>query len=156
MNITPEQFQILFPRAVKWVSDMETEILQKGAPLNPDQIEDAKNAGVKAPEKVRVLYAPIPIPVDLALAKAAMETGLISPHTGGTTFQYGIVIRSDCRADRKLLIHELTHTGQYERLGGIANFLHPYVSECLSPGYPFGPLEQEAMKTADRLVGNQP
>jgi hypothetical protein len=36
---------------------------------------------------------------------------------------------------------------QYERLGGIRPFLKLYLYECLvTPGYPFGPLEQEAIQ----------
>ena len=154
MNITPEQLQILFPRAVKWVEDMEREILEKGIPLNAGQMQDAKNAGVQNPEKVRLLYRKIPMPTDPELAIAANETNLISPTTGGSTFRYGIIIRPDCQADRGLLLHELTHTGQYERFGGIPEFLKPYIHECVTPpGYPNGPMEKEAISTAARLVG---
>ena len=50
------------------------------------------------------------------------------------------------------MAHELVHTTQYERLGGIEAFLRPYLLECLSaPGYPHGPMEQEAITTAARL-----
>jgi len=44
-----------------------------------------------------------------------------------------------------LVVHELAHTWQYERLGGLRPFLKQYLYECLvAPGYPFGHLEQEA------------
>jgi hypothetical protein len=60
-------------------------------------------------------------------------------------------VRSDFRGDRRLVIHELAHTRQYERLGGIRPFLREYLYECLvTPGYPFGPLEQEAIEVEGR------
>jgi hypothetical protein len=66
------------------------------------------------------------------------------------SLRYGIFIRSDCWGDRQLVIHELAHTAQYERLGGIWPFLKLYLSECLvTPGYPFGPLEQEAKRAEE-------
>jgi hypothetical protein len=43
-----------------------------------------------------------------------------------------------------LVVHELAHTAQYERLGGFHPFLSAYLGECLTVGYPNGPLEQEA------------
>jgi hypothetical protein len=48
--------------------------------------------------------------------------------------------------------HELAHVVQYERFGGIAPFLRAYFRECLDPGYPLGPLEQEAAREAARIV----
>jgi hypothetical protein len=69
----------------------------------------------------------------------------------GLTFRHGIFMRGDCRKDRQLLIHELVHTAQYERLGGIVPFLSEYLSECFTIGYRNAPLEQEANSTAQRI-----
>ncbi|HEX4665027.1 MAG TPA: hypothetical protein VH207_00400 [Chthoniobacterales bacterium] len=60
-------------------------------------------------------------------------------------------MRSDCWRDRALVAHELAHTAQYERLGGIAPFLKQYLFECLTIGYPAAPMEQEAIAEARRL-----
>jgi hypothetical protein len=40
---------------------------------------------------------------------------------------------------------------QYERLGGIRPFLSAYLRECISPGYPLGALEQEAIRVAAEI-----
>ena len=53
------------------------------------------------------------------------------------------------------IAHELAHTEQYERLGGIEPFLRQYLSECLTIGYPAAPMEQEAIAAARRLARNQ-
>jgi len=52
------------------------------------------------------------------------------------------------------LVHELVHTGQYERLGGVRPFLERYLRECLTIGYPMGALEQEAIRIAEEICGS--
>ena len=81
------------------------------------------------------------------LREAAEITGLISERTAGLALRYGIFIRSESWGERILLVHYLAHTAQYERLGGFQPFLKQYLHECIiPPGYPFGPLEQEAKR----------
>jgi len=70
--------------------------------------------------------------------------------TAGITLHYGILIREDCWGDRRLVVHELAHVAQYERLGGIGPFLRAYLRECLLEGYPNGALEREAIEVAAR------
>jgi hypothetical protein len=48
-------------------------------------------------------------------------------------------------------LHELVHTAQYERLGGIVAFLRKYLSECATSGYRAAPLEEEAIAVAQRI-----
>ena len=50
-------------------------------------------------------------------------------------------------------MHELAHTAQYERLGGILPFLREYLFECLTSGYSEAPMEQEANEVAARVCG---
>ena len=89
----------------------------------------------------------IPLPLHPLLREAAEITGLISPRTAGLALRYGIFIRSESWGERRLVVHELAHTAQYERLGGFQPFLEQYLYECIiPPGYPFGPLEQEAKR----------
>ena len=78
--------------------------------------------------------------------------GVVSGQTIGMTLRYGIYIRDDNLGNRRLLIHELAHVAQYERLGGFHAFLKQYLHECIDPGYPFGLLEQEA-KEAECAFG---
>ena len=83
------------------------------------------------------------------LKAAAAAIQFLTPATRGLTLQYGIFIRSDCWRDRSLVAHELVHTAQYERLGGILPFLRQYLLECVTIGYPEMPMEQEAIARAE-------
>jgi hypothetical protein len=150
--ITPDQFQFLLPMACDWAEAQEQLILKKGVPLNVSQVKDAELVGVAYPEKVRILSVPhIPLPDDPALRAAAQQIQLITPATRGLTLRYGIYIHLQSLSDRRLIIHELVHTSQYERLGGFLPFLKEYLSECIIIGYPDAPMEQEAILTADRI-----
>ncbi len=123
-------------------------------PLSEQETADAKAVGVCEPERVRLLaLARVPMPRDLTLKTAATAIQFLTPATCGLTLRYGIFIRSDCWGDRNLVAHELAHTAQYERLGGIEPFLRQYLSECLTIGYPDAPMEQEAVAAASRLGG---
>lgn len=151
--ITPEQFKFLLPLACKWAEQQEVSIQQKGTILTHFQIEDAIHVGVKHPEKVKLLQVPnIPIPDEPSLASAAQATQLITTNTIGLALKYGIFIRSDYWNNRQLLVHELVHTSQYERLGGILPFLQNYLMECFSIGYPAAPMEQEAIRIAHEMT----
>ena len=146
--ITPEQFGQLLPLASAWTEAQEQTILRNGVGLSSVGLADAVNIGIASPEKVRLLKVDsIPVPTHPALQAAAVATGLISPSTAGMTVRYGIFIRADCWSDRKLIFHELVHTLQYERMGGIPQFLKQYLFECITFGYPDAPLEQEAIVT---------
>ena len=91
----------------------------------------------------------------LAHQWAEDQEGLISPLTIGLTLRYGIYIRADHWGDRRLVMHELAHTAQYERLGGFEGFLRQYLGECLTIGYPEAPLEQEARRIEREICGEE-
>lgn len=147
-----EQFEQLLPLAVAWAEEQEQRILATGVALTPSQFSDARHVGVAHPELVRLLpAASIPVPEHPLLRAAGDATGLVSPFTAGLTLRYGIFIRSDVCDDRNLIAHELVHTAQYERMGGIAAFLRQYLHECLTIGYPAAPMEQEAIVVSERL-----
>jgi hypothetical protein len=152
--ITPQQFEMLLPLASAWALEQESTILRTGVALTTAQLADARQIGVLHPEKVRLLsVAQIPSPQHPILAAAAQATALISPATAGLTLRYGIFVRDDCWGNRHLVVHELVHTAQYERLGGVDEFLRMYLMECLTPpGYPHGPMELEAVTTANRIA----
>ncbi len=150
--LTNEQFEALLPLAIAWAEEREREILANGIPLTPEQADDATQVGVTQPDRVRLLAVEVIPPPDHPLLRAAGElTGLISPFTAGLTLRHGIYVRSDFIDDRRLIAHELVHTGQYERFGSIGTFLRQYLAECLSIGYPEAPLEQEAILVSARL-----
>lgn len=131
--------------ASTWVEEQENFILSKGIKLNSKQMNLASKIGIIEIEKVRLLKVDsIPLPLNLTLNEAIRFIGLISDKSIGITFRYGIYIRSDYWQDESLLIHELTHTRQYEKLGEISNFLNQYAKECIYYGYENSPLEIEA------------
>ena len=151
--ITPQQFEMLLPLACAWGAEQERAILQSGVALSDGQLADARRVGVAQPERVRLLrVVQIPVPTDPGLAAAVGATNLITPLTHALTLRYGIFVRADCWEQRPLLVHKFVHTSQYERLGGFEGFLRPYLLECITPpGYPHGPMEQEAVTTAAKL-----
>ena len=102
-------------------------------------------------ELERVKVDEVPLPANHLLRWAAKRTKLISADTAGMALRYGIFIRSDCWKMRCLIAHEYVHTAQYERLGGIGQFLSLYLRECLEVGYPAGLLEQEAFLKSQQI-----
>lgn len=150
--ISLEQLQSLLLPIYQWAREQEAYILAQGKELTMAQKKDARQAGVYAPEKVRLLRVPtVPLPDNPTLLTAAQATELISPDTIGLSIRYGIFIRDDYWNHRCLLVHELAHTAQYEQLGGLQPFLKRYLEECLTFGYPLAPLEQEAIQVEKRI-----
>lgn len=148
-------FKLLLPLACKWAKEQEHIILRDGVALTASQIEDARRIGVQEPERVRLRVAQeIPTLKSTLLRAAAKRTGVISPFTIGMTLRHGIFIRADHWGERRLVVHELAHTAQYERLGGFKPFLGAYLEECLTVGYPNGPLEQEAKRWEAKILGS--
>jgi len=121
-------------------------------PLSEQEMTDAHAVGVREPQRVRLLQmGTAPRPEDPVLRMACDAIEFLTPATRGLALQYGIFIRSDCWRERTLIAHELVHTAQYERLGGILPFLRKYLFECVTIGYPEAPLEQEAIIQSARL-----
>jgi hypothetical protein len=147
-----DQLELVLPLAVEWASEQEKRILLEGEPLSENELPDAKAVGVRHPDRVRVLpVEAIPSPSHPILRAASVQMELLPSAPSGLTLQYGIFVRGDCRQDRHLLVHELVHTAQYERLGGILRFLRTYLFECAMLGYGQAPLEQEADAIAKRI-----
>lgn len=143
---------LVLPLAARWVKQQEQRILREGVPLSPHQSFDAHLVGVRNPSTVRLLAIDqIPLPGDPVLRRANTLVKLVAPTTAGITLGYGIYVREDLRDDRQLVTHELVHVAQYERYGAIHAFLRDYLNECLAPGYPNGPLEQEAIRKANEV-----
>jgi len=152
IEITPDKFAFILPLASEWAEAKEKVVLKNGDPLSNSQIEDARRVGVIHPEKVRIFKVPqIPFPKHPVLKAATEATQLITPSTVGLTLRYGIFIHSDFSDDRCLIIHELVHTSQYEKLGGFLPFIRIYLLQLINIGYPDAPLEQEAIKMAKRI-----
>ena len=156
--ITPQQLEMLLPLAVRlgrWARTCNRPI-GRGAKRdrNSQTRDESESHSQSACGLLRV--AQIPVPTAPALAAAARATNLINPLTHGLTFRYGIFIRADCWNHARSLYISLSTPSQYERLGGFEGFLRPYLLECITPpGYPYGPMEQEAVTTAAKFCANQ-
>ena len=146
------QFEMLLPLAAAWATEQEQKILRDGVSLSAEEIADACAIGVKEPDRVRLLrIETIPRPSQPQLKAACDAIDFLTPATRGLTLGHGIFIRSDCWRDRLLIVHELAHIAQYERLGGILPFLRRYLFECLTVGYSASPLELEAIAVTARV-----
>jgi hypothetical protein len=147
------QLPALLPLAGQWASLQQRHILALGVPLTDAEMDDARAASVSNPQAARLLpVQSIPRPDQPALRAACDAVNFLTSETRGLTLGYGIFIRQDCWRGRELIVHELVHTAQYERLGGIDPFLRQYLSECLTVGYPQAPLEQEAIAVAATVL----
>jgi hypothetical protein len=108
--------------------------------------------GVIHPERVKIFEVPqIPMPKHPVLKAAAETSQLITPSTVGLTLRYGIFIHSKFSDDRCQIVHELVHTSQYEKLGGFLPFLRKYLLQLINIGYPEAPMEQEAIRMAEKI-----
>ena len=145
---------VMLPVACAWIAAQEKRILNEGVPLDAAQLADARALGIMEPERVRLLALPrLPLPHNRIVRMLGLWTGTLSAETIGLSARYGIFLRAPFHRDRRLLAHELTHTRQYERLGGIRPFLRQYLHECLTDGYPFAAMEREAADAAEDLCG---
>jgi hypothetical protein len=145
----------LLPLACEWAEQQQEHILQDGVSLTESQLEDARLVPVSSPEKVRLLKVDqIPWPENPMLLSIGQQAGFFTDDTEGLAIGYGIFIKSNRWQDRRLIVHELVHVSQYERLGGISEFLERYVTEYLNDGYYDGPLETEARETVVRICGH--
>lgn len=145
---TPEELKNLLYLGAAWMQEQEERIHRNGQLLNAEQLVAAKRIGIKHAEKVHLLFVDeMPRPEHPTLLAAVDVLRFLSPDVIGLTLGYGIFIRHAYRDDMRLLVHELTHTLQYERMGGIAPFIAQYVEECMTVGYSDSPLEKEARAT---------
>ncbi|MEO8352953.1 MAG: hypothetical protein ABI680_14565 [Chthoniobacteraceae bacterium] len=144
---------VLLPMATAWVRSQERRILADGWPLDEAELRDAVSIGVRETNRIRILHVPrIPFPLPQLMKSLDRITGMRIEQTAGLTARYGIFIRADFRGDRRLLAHELAHTRQYERFGGIRPFLRQYLRECLTTGYAAANLEIEANAAAHEIL----
>jgi hypothetical protein len=137
---------VLLPFACAWARRQESIILKTGVRLSAAHLETAKRLGILYPERIRLRAVARVPPLNRLLLRVGEKLGVVSDQTLGMTLRYGIFIRDDHWGERRLLVHELVHVAQYERMGGFSPFLSQYLQECINPGYPLGELELEAKR----------
>jgi hypothetical protein len=149
---TFDQLEQLLPFAAEWAAEQERRVLCEGVPLSEIEMADARAIGVRNPERVRLLRVEsVPVPAHPMLRAAEASINFLTAAPRGLALNYGIFLRSDRWRDRELIAHELVHTSQYQRLGGIVPFLQTYIYQIVTVGYPNAPLELEAVATAARV-----
>lgn len=136
---------LLLPFGTRWAEKQESLILREGRPLSEWETMWATDVGVRKPEAVRILPVPrIPTP-------GSWFTRLLRIFTEGPTgmaVNYGIYLEASQATNPSLLVHELTHVAQFERLGGIEAFLKEYITQCIRDGYWESEMEKEAREAA--------
>jgi hypothetical protein len=153
MQITQQQLASLIPVVIEWAENESAKVLSLGVPLNEIETDYAKKIGIQFPEKVRLLKtAAIPNPPHPELLKIAAEKGLDWAQLGGMTLGYAIFIQDNFWRNTQLVVHELAHTFQYERHGGLS-LLRQFVLEYFIDGYHNSSLEREAVSTEQKFFG---
>ena len=142
---------LVFPAVWLWAARLERRALRHGRPLNRRELELARRAGVRRPDRIRVLVVDDMPSAGLPwMRRLAARWGLSMDGVIGLCLRYGIFLRR--RPGRlETLVHECVHTAQYERLGGLAAFLSRYLGECLRYGYDRAPMEIEAERFCRRV-----
>lgn len=136
-----------------WVRRNEKIALRLGRNLNDEELCWAKAYGIEHPEKVRILnVARIPSPVPHWIERICQKMGFPVGNAAGMCMRYGIYVVEKYAHRKSLIAHELVHTQQFERLGGLWSFLRLYLYECMFLGYRNSPLESEANAKADQVV----
>lgn len=122
--------------------------MRDGSELSAEEKDWARGVGVHDVDRIRIAYQRVvPMPFSsLARVVSYFKKCPISPI--GLAAHYGIYLAEDCRSDPSLLVHELTHVAQYERLGGIRGFLAQYLDQWLRDGYWESQMETEARAAA--------
>jgi hypothetical protein len=141
--------RVTLPLGTRSVRRQEATILREGRPLSEWEQLWAKDVGVQRPEEVRILPVPrIPTPGIGVMRLMHKLFGLISEGPTGMAVNYGIYLEASQATNPSLLVHELTHVAQFERLGGVEAFLREYLTQCVRDGYWDSDLEQEARTAA--------
>ncbi len=132
------------PRAAQWAAAMEARVLATGRTLTLDEMRDATQVGVRAPERIRIaLVSSIEPPEDPELRAIAAEADLFGSWVAGLTLGYAVLIVIG-HENRRLLSHEFRHVCQYEQAGSIEAFLAEYLEQIATVGYAAAPLELDA------------
>lgn len=144
---------VLLPKASAWVATQSQNIIATGTPLTADQLVPARCVGVAQPERIRIKVVPsLPMPDDVELRMAAIQTGLLGPDMAAITLEYGIYVCKGHENSGELIAHECRHVYQYQELGSINNFLATYLPQIVAYGYWDAPLETDARRAAAGCV----
>lgn len=146
-------FDQLLPFAYQWAKTQEEYVLAHGIPLSPQLMADARLAGVRDCERIRILVVDrIPLPEAGELAEAARRTRIITEDTRCVGVGHAVIIRAEAWGDRELLLHNFVHIAQCERSGGLEPWVRQYLLDRQnSATFTVGSLEDEARQLARKI-----
>jgi hypothetical protein len=134
------------PGVITWFSQNEVSMLAQGRVLTPKESNAAARAGVKSPEKIRVvLLKNFPMPQDTATRDELVALGVGSNEAAGRVMGYAVLLKPESANDTETMSHEFVHIAQQERLGG-NGFIKRWLVEMKMVGYRHAPLELEAFE----------
>ena len=141
------------PFAWWWLRRNEKIALRLGRELNDEELLWAKQLEIQNPHKIRILnVARIPSPVPEWIESFMQRRGFPVGTAAGMCMRYGIYLVEKYSHRKSLLAHEMVHTHQFERLGGVWLFLREYLYQTLLLGYINAPLENEANTKAEQVL----
>jgi hypothetical protein len=136
---------LLLPRAIAWAEAQAAIVLVRGIALKAPALELAREVGVTSPASIRIgIVDHFPLPADVSLCEAALQSGLLGPGTIGLTLGYAVLVCRGHEFKPRLLSHEFRHVYQYEAAGSIAAFLPVYLQQIVAFGYVDAPFEADA------------
>ena len=139
------QLPALAPRAVAWAEGLAAKASASGTAMSSPLLGIARHAGVRAPEKIRIVVLDeIPLPDDPTLKGAALSVGLSQGDAAGMTLGYAVFLRRGYEKDLRVMSHEFRHVAQYEACGGIRAFLMVHLADLVAFGYEDSPFEVDA------------
>lgn len=145
--IAPKLLPLALPIICAWAKHQEKHAFRHGIPLSITEQADAKRIGILQIDRVRLLRVDqMPALAHPLIKSFARLLRLDATPPIAISLGHAILIQSEHLGQRRIVVHELVHTHQFERLGGFKPFLRAYLTECLTVGYPDAPLEQEALR----------
>jgi hypothetical protein len=134
----------VIPAVAHWARRTARRAASGGRPLTAVEWLAARRLGVHNPSAVRIVVTPdLPLPGPRWLHRLASRLGFPATECIGLCLGHTIFLHPSSNQP-DVLAHELVHTAQCERLGGLRPFLHSYLAECLTHGYAAAPMECEA------------
>jgi hypothetical protein len=141
----------IYPGVVAWFSQGEVSMLAQGRVLTPKESAAASRAGVKSPEKIRVIaLKSFPMPQDATTRNELTALGVGSNEAVGRVMGYAVLLKPESASDTETMSHEFVHIAQQERLGR-NGFIKRWLVEMKMVGYRRAPLELEAFERQRRF-----
>jgi hypothetical protein len=141
----------VYPGVISWFAQNEVSMLAQGRVLTPKESSAAARAGVKSPEKIRVvLLKNFPMPQDVATRDELVALGVGSNEAVGRVMGYAVLLKPESASDTETMSHEFVHIAQQERLGR-NGFIKRWLVELKMVGYRSSPLELEAFQRQRRF-----